>query len=96
MPVFSVVVLTAAPPGHGSEAGGAFVKIDGREALHTEMSAKLDGVSKRFTVFVFKKNGCVYDFMHIAPPTAPAEGRREFVSFVQGFSTITRAPSARW
>jgi 2-C-methyl-D-erythritol 4-phosphate cytidylyltransferase len=33
MPVFSVVVLTAAPPGHGSEAGGAFVKIDGREAL---------------------------------------------------------------
>ena len=33
MPVFSVVVLTAAPPGHATEAGGAFVKIDGREAL---------------------------------------------------------------
>jgi hypothetical protein len=64
------------------------VELDGREALHTEMLAKLDGVSKRFTVFVFKKNGCVYDFMHIAPPSAPADGRREFVSFVQGFSTI--------
>jgi 2-C-methyl-D-erythritol 4-phosphate cytidylyltransferase len=33
MPVFSVVVLTAAPAGQAAEAGGPFVKIDGREAL---------------------------------------------------------------
>ncbi len=34
MPVsFSVLLLTAAPPGMGSESGGAFMKIDGREAL---------------------------------------------------------------
>ena len=33
MPVFSVVVLTAAPPGQAGEAGGSFVKIDGREAM---------------------------------------------------------------
>src|SRR4029078_11567923 len=30
---FSVLLLTAAPPGQTTEAGGAFVKIDGREAL---------------------------------------------------------------
>jgi len=30
---FSVVLLTAAPAGQGAEAGGAFQKIDGREAL---------------------------------------------------------------
>jgi 2-C-methyl-D-erythritol 4-phosphate cytidylyltransferase len=30
---FSVLLLTAAPPGHGAEAGGPYVKIDGREAL---------------------------------------------------------------
>jgi 2-C-methyl-D-erythritol 4-phosphate cytidylyltransferase len=30
---FSVLLITAAPPGHGSEAGGAFVKVDGRESL---------------------------------------------------------------
>lgn len=65
------------------------VQLDGREALHTEMLAKLDGVPKRFTVFVLKKNGCVYDFVHVAPPSAPAEGRRDFVAFVQGFSTIS-------
>jgi 2-C-methyl-D-erythritol 4-phosphate cytidylyltransferase len=33
MPEFSVILLTAAPPGHAGEAGGAFVKVDGREAL---------------------------------------------------------------
>lgn len=33
MPTFSVAILTAAPAGQASEAGGAFVKIDGREAL---------------------------------------------------------------
>ena len=33
MAVFSVLVLTAAPPTQAAEAGGAFVKIDGREAL---------------------------------------------------------------
>lgn len=30
---FSVLILTAAPPGQAVEAGGAFVKIDGRESL---------------------------------------------------------------
>jgi 2-C-methyl-D-erythritol 4-phosphate cytidylyltransferase len=33
MAIFSVLLLTAPPPGQGSEAGGPFVKIDGREAL---------------------------------------------------------------
>jgi 2-C-methyl-D-erythritol 4-phosphate cytidylyltransferase len=33
MATFSVLVVTAAPPGQGAEAGGAFVKIDGRESL---------------------------------------------------------------
>ena len=33
MAVFSVLVMTAAPPGLAAEAGGAYVKIDGREAL---------------------------------------------------------------
>jgi 2-C-methyl-D-erythritol 4-phosphate cytidylyltransferase len=32
-PTFSVVILTAPPPGLSSEAGGAFMKIDGRECL---------------------------------------------------------------
>ncbi|HEX4334991.1 MAG TPA: hypothetical protein VH062_03700 [Polyangiaceae bacterium] len=65
------------------------LSLDGREALHTELTAKLDGVEKRFAVVVFKKNGCVYDFVHVSPPTSPAESRERFVGFVQGFSTIS-------
>jgi 2-C-methyl-D-erythritol 4-phosphate cytidylyltransferase len=33
MAVFSVLLLTASPPHQAAEAGGAFVKVDGREAL---------------------------------------------------------------
>lgn len=65
------------------------INLDGREALHTDLLAKLDGVEKRFTIFVLKKNGCVYDFMHIAPPDASADGRQRFVTFVEGFSTVS-------
>jgi hypothetical protein len=63
-------------------------QLDGREALRTDLTARLDGVKRRFTVFVLKKNGCVYDFVHVAPPGAPADGRARFVAFVEGFSTL--------
>ena len=33
MAVFNVLVMTAAPPGLAGEAGSAYVKVDGREAL---------------------------------------------------------------
>ena len=33
MAEFSVLVLTAPPPGQAAEAGGAFTKIDGREVV---------------------------------------------------------------
>ena len=33
MAIFSVALLTAVPPGLSGEAGGAFVKIDGRESV---------------------------------------------------------------
>ncbi|HEX3359225.1 MAG TPA: 2-C-methyl-D-erythritol 4-phosphate cytidylyltransferase, partial [Tepidisphaeraceae bacterium] len=33
MAIFSVIVLTAPPPGLAAEANGAFVKVDGRESL---------------------------------------------------------------
>jgi hypothetical protein len=62
--------------------------LDGREALRTSLTAKLDGVQKRFDVFVLKKNGCVYDFMLVARPGPDDEGRKVFADFVEGFSTI--------
>lgn len=62
------------------------VRLDGREALRTEMTAKLDGVEKHFHVVVLKKDGCVYDFLQIA------DSRQDpgaFLDFVRGFSTLS-------
>ncbi|HEX7670047.1 MAG TPA: hypothetical protein VF395_10710 [Polyangiaceae bacterium] len=64
------------------------IQLDGREALRTELSAKLDGVPKRFTVYVLKKNSCVYDFAYVAPVTSGTAGQPRFEAFVQSFSTI--------
>ena len=50
---FSVLLLTAAPPGHGAEAAGAFVKIEGRESLlrAVELFLNRDNVKQVQLVF---------------------------------------------
>lgn len=58
--------------------------LDGREALRTEMVAKLDGVQKYFHVVVLKKDGCVYDFLQIA---SQQQDRGVFLDFVRGFTS---------
>jgi hypothetical protein len=62
--------------------------FDGREALHTRLHAKLDGVPFAFDIFVLKKDGCVYDFVYIAAREAIDSGAPEFGSFVRGFHTL--------
>jgi 2-C-methyl-D-erythritol 4-phosphate cytidylyltransferase len=53
MAIFSVIVLTAAPPGQASEAGGAFVKVDGRESLlrSVELFLNRDNIKQVQLVF---------------------------------------------
>lgn len=63
------------------------VSLDGREALCTELTGALDGVAKKYLVYVLKKDGCVYDFMYIAA-VASAGPPAEFTRFVQGFATL--------
>ena len=65
------------------------LSLDGREALRTDLSAKLDGVPRRFVVYVLKKDGCVYDFVLIAAPSVAHGSIGEFDQFVSGFSTNT-------
>lgn len=64
------------------------IALDGREAMHTVLHAKLDGVPKGFDVYVLKKDGCVYDFVQISPPQALEQARPEFARFVEGFRTL--------
>jgi hypothetical protein len=64
------------------------VPFDGREAMHTLLDAKLDGVPMRFEVWVLKKDGCVYDLLFLAPPEEFARGREDFHRVVQSFRTV--------
>ena len=63
--------------------------FDGREARHTRMSAKLDGVARELDIFVLKKDGCVYDFVYVAAPEHAAAGAPAFEGFVRGFHTVS-------
>ncbi len=64
------------------------VPFDGREAMHTRVSAKLDGVPKKFDVWVLKKDGCVYDLYLISDPSRHPVAAADFDRFVHGFATV--------
>jgi len=64
------------------------VPLDGREAMRTELDAKLDGVRKGFVVYVLKKDGCVYDFLFISRPETLEAGAARFDAFVSSFHTL--------
>ncbi len=64
------------------------VSMDGREAMHTVLRAKLDGVPKAFDAYVLKKDGCVYDFVVVSPPQKFDGNRQVFETFVSGFHTL--------
>ena len=73
--------------------------FDGREAMHTLLHAKLDGVTMDYDIFVLKKDGCIYDFVYVADPAhatadASAEGRATFERFTSTFRTLAGAGSA--
>ncbi len=62
--------------------------FDGREALHSRLSAELDGVPMRYDVWVLKKDGCVYDLLYFAPPSTFDRGQPAFAKFAESFTTV--------
>jgi hypothetical protein len=64
------------------------VPFDGREAMHTLISARLDGVPMSYDVWVLKKDGCVYDMIYAAPEESFDSGRDDFTTLVRGFETV--------
>jgi hypothetical protein len=69
------------------------VPMDGREALRTRFTAKLDGVPRDIALQILKKNGCVYDFGLITPAgTTFDEALPDFDALLAGFATMTGQP----
>ncbi len=62
--------------------------FDSREALHSVLTAKLDGVPRLYDMFVIKKDGCIYDFVYVASPSAAEAGRREFERLIRAVHLV--------
>ena len=62
--------------------------FDKREALHTKLFAKWDGVRRLVDIFVVSKDGCVYDFVYVGPPDSSEEAVAAFESFVRKVRTL--------
>ena len=69
------------------------VPMDGREALRTHFTAKLDGVPRDILLQILKKDNCVYDFGLITPP-GPSfeEALADFDRLLGPFTTTTGQP----
>jgi hypothetical protein len=65
------------------------VAMDGREAMRTTLTAKLDGVERAFAIYVLKKDGCVWDFLYVSRPQSFSSEVRKFDQFVAGFHALT-------
>lgn len=66
------------------------VPMDGREALRTQFTAKLDGVPREIVMQILKKDYCVYDFALITPPGPAFQAALgDFDAFVEGFHAIS-------
>jgi hypothetical protein len=61
--------------------------FDAREARHTLVRGKVDGVLMTYDVYVLNKDGCTYDFVYLAPPQAFDAGAAAFERFARGFQT---------
>jgi hypothetical protein len=70
------------------------IPFDRREAMHTLLRAKLDGVPMRYDIYVMKKDGCVYDLVYVAGPDRFAEGAKDFERFALGLRTGSPASAA--
>lgn len=67
------------------EKSQRLVTLDGREALRSHYTAKLDGVPVELELVVLKKDGCVFDFSYVAPLGRYTERLEDFEALLAGF-----------
>ena len=65
-------------------------ELSHREALVTDMDAKLDGVARRTRAVVVKKDGCVYDLVLSSPPEAFPEATEHLDALLAKFEILAR------
>ena len=69
-----------------TERSAQVAPLGDREARRTVVDVKLDGVPMVLDLYVFKRNGCVFDLSYAAPPGDYARGLLDFERFVADFT----------
>lgn len=64
------------------------VTVDGRGALHVVEEVELDGVPVVLDIFVLPKDGCLFDFVYVAPRPLSPEAAGRYRSFVHSFALL--------
>jgi hypothetical protein len=67
------------------EQSQQLISLDGREAMRSRHTAKLDGVPVELELVVLKKDGCVFDFTYVAPPGQAEARMADFEALLSGF-----------
>lgn len=62
------------------------VTVRGRPGIRVVVEGRLDGTAVTAEAFVLKGEGCVYDLVYVASPSAFAAGRAEFRELVESFT----------
>ena len=65
-------------------------EVGGRQAVRTVVRGTVDGAEVEVEAVVLKGEGCVYDFVYVAPAEAFEAGRGDFQAFVESFAGGTR------
>ncbi|MBN2694746.1 hypothetical protein JXR93_08790 [bacterium] len=64
------------------------INIEGREGLHSIVTAKMDGVSRKIEGYIFKKDGCLYDLILISPEISFKDNSSFFNERVKEFKIL--------
>jgi hypothetical protein len=64
------------------------IPLDARDARHTVLEAKLDGVRMAYDIFVLRKNGCIYDLVYVTTPDDLREGAPAFEQLARTFHAV--------
>ncbi len=61
------------------------IMLDGRTALYTHLTGKMDGVPVKVGIVVIKKDWCLFDFFLVSSPEHYDQAYQDFLNFYQGF-----------
>lgn len=64
-------------------------RIDARDALYTELTARMDGRPVKAAMLVLKKNRCIYDMSYITVPWNFGLGVGDFYRIIDGFRVLS-------